>query len=151
MKTTFSYSQVLLGVAIGYLAYALLSFTKEIPELIRAVDRSTPHISAIVNEVELVRVEVAKVRDLVDKQIPAILLQVDTTLPLIVQGLAQSEQYANQLPQLWRHLEKIESRIQLLQQQLPSVLQRVDAVIAAANSTTEELAQWRPHSTQYFS
>ncbi|MBL4821982.1 MAG: hypothetical protein JKX90_00455 [Colwellia sp.] len=149
MKTAFSYSQALLGVAIGYLAYALLNFTKEIPGFIDAVDRSTPHISAIVKEVELVRIEVGKVRALVEKQIPAILMQVDTTLPLVKQGLVQSEQYSKQLPLLWQHLEKIENQIQLLQQHLPSVLQRVDAAIATTNSTTEELAQWRPHSTQY--
>ncbi|MBL4898982.1 MAG: hypothetical protein JKX76_04940 [Colwellia sp.] len=149
MKAQFSYSQVLLSVAIGYLAYALLSFTKEIPEFIHAVDRATPHISAIVNEVELVRIEVGKVRALVDEQVPAILMQVDTALPLVEQGLVQSEQYATQLPQLWRHLAEIETQIQLLQQSLPSVLQRVDAVIETTNSTTAEVSKWRSHSTQY--
>jgi len=149
MKTTFSYSQVFLGIAICYLAYALLSFTKEIPGFIHAVDRNTPHISSIVNEVELVRIEVGKVRAMVDKQIPAILMKVDTTLPLVEKGLAQSEQYSQQLPQLWQHLEKIQTQIQLLQQHLPSVLQRVDAVIKTTNATTEEVALWRPHSSQY--
>ncbi|WP_114326805.1 hypothetical protein [Candidatus Colwellia aromaticivorans] len=149
MKTQFSYSQVLLSVAIGYLAYALLSFTKEIPEFIHAVDRTTPHISAIVNEVELVRIEIGKVRTLVDKQVPAILRQVDTTLPIVEQGLAQSEQYSKQLPQLWIHLEEIERQIQLLQHSLPSVLQRVDAVIKTTNATTAEVSLWRAHSTQY--
>ncbi|PHR81796.1 MAG: hypothetical protein COA59_15260 [Colwellia sp.] len=149
MKTKFSYSQVLLSGAIGYLAYALLSFTKEIPEFIDAVDRTTPHISTIINEIELVRIEVGKVRVLVDKQIPAILMQVDKALPIAEQGLAQSEQYAKQLPQLWQHLDKIETQIQLLQEHLPSVLQRVDAVIETTNATTVEVSKWRPHSTQY--
>jgi len=149
MKTKFSYSQVLLSVAIGYLAYALLSFTKEIPGFIDAVDRVTPHISSIVNEVELVRIEVGKVRALVDEQVPAILMKVDTVLPLVEQGLAQSEQYYTQLPQLWQHLDVIETQIQLLQQSLPNVLQRVDAVIETTKATTVEVSKWRPHSTQY--
>lgn len=149
MKIQFSYSQALLGVAIGYLAFALLSITKEIPSFIQAVDRATPHISSIVNEVELVRIEVGKVRTLIDEQIPAILMKVDTTLPLVEQGLAQSDQYSKQLPQLWQHLDEIERQIELLQQALPGVLQRIDAVIETTNATTEEVSQWRPHSTQY--
>lgn len=149
MKATFSYSQLLLSAAIGYLAYALLSFTKEIPALIKAVDRATPHISAVVSEVELIRIEVGEVRALVDEQIPAILMQVDSALPLVEQGIAQSEHYAKELPQLWRHLEEVETQIRLIQQQLPSILQRVDAVIETTNATTEEISQWRPHSTQY--
>jgi regulator of replication initiation timing len=149
MKTKFSYSQILLSIAIGYLAYALLSFTKEIPGFIDAVDRATPHISSIVTEVELVRIEVGKVRALVDEQIPAILMQVDRAVPLVEQGLMQSEQYSQELPQLWQHLEKIETQIQLLQKSLPDVLQRVDAVVETTNATTLEVSQWRPHSTQY--
>lgn len=149
MKTTFSYSQLLLSAAIGYLAYALLSFTKEIPELIQAVDRTTPQISAIVSEVELVRIEVGQVRALIDEQIPAILMQVDSALPLVERGIAQSEQYSKEIPKLWQHLEEIEAQIQLVQQNLPSILQRVDAVIKTTNATTEEVALWRPHSTQY--
>jgi len=149
MKLNFSYSQVLLSGAIGYLAYALLSFTKEIPELINVVDRNTPFISTIVNEIKLVRIEVGKVRALVDKQIPAILMQVDRALPIAEQGLAQSEQYSQQLPQLWRHLDKIERQVGLLQQHLPAVLARVDAVVETTNATTKEVSQWRSHSTQY--
>lgn len=149
MIIKFSYSQILLSIAIGYLAYALLNFTKEIPGFIDAVDRATPHISSIVTEVELVRIEVGKVRALVGEQIPAILMQVDRTVPLVEQGLIQSEQYSKELPQLWQHLEKIETQIQLLQKSLPGVLQRVDAVVETTNATTFEVSQWRPHSTQY--
>lgn len=149
MKTNFSYSQVLLSIAIGYLAYALLNFAKEIPRLIHAVEIATPHISTIVSEVELVRVEVGKIRTLVDEQIPAILLQVDTAIPLVEQALAQGEQYSKQLVQLWRHLDVIETQMQLFQQYLPSVLQRVDAVVKTTNAATAEVSMWRPHSTQY--
>ena len=127
----------------------MLSFTKQIPELIQAVDRTTPHISGIVKEVELVRIEVGKVRVLIDEQAPAILGQVDSALPLVEQGLIQSEQYSKQLPKLWKHLTEIERQIDLVQKSLPRVLQRVDSVINTTNATTAEIKQWRPHSTQY--
>jgi hypothetical protein len=45
-----------------------------------------------------VRIEVGKVRALVDAQVPAILMKVDTALSLVEQGIAQGEQYYTQLP-----------------------------------------------------
>jgi len=144
-----SIPQILLALAITYLAYALLHVSKNIPSIINAIDNTTPHINTIVREVEQVRTEITQVRALVDKQLPAILMQIDSTLPLIEQGIAQSEQYASQLPKLWQHLDKIEMHIKMLQQDIPNVLRRVDNVIIASNEVREEVAKWRPHSTQY--
>ena len=92
MTSKTSISQILLAVAIAYFAYALLSFSQKIPNLINAIDRATPHIVTIVEEVELVRAEVTHVRALVDTQVPAILMQINNTIPLVEQALAQSEQ-----------------------------------------------------------
>lgn len=144
-----SISQTLLALAIAYFAYALLNFSKEIPNFIKAIDRTTPHVATIIDEVELVRIEVAQVRALVDKQVPAVLMQINNTLPLIEQGIMQSELYVKQLPELWQHLTKIEIQIQNLQQDLPNVLKRVDAVVVTSDKAINELAMWRPHSKQY--
>jgi len=149
MTTKFSYSQAILAMAIAYFAYALMSFSAQIPGFIHAVDRATPHIASIVNEVDLVRTEVAQVRDVVDKQLPAILSRIDSSLPLVEQGLTQSESYAQQLPNLWRHLDKMATQLSQIQQELPSLLKRVDAIVLMTNRTTDELAKWRPHSTKY--
>ncbi len=149
MISKFSISQALLALAIAYLAYALLSFTKELPSIINAIDRTTPHITTIIDEVELVRVEVAQVRTLVDKQVPAILSQIDSMLPLVEQGLMQSEVYSKQLPKLWQHLDNVERQVQALQKDLPSVLKRIDAVVITSNEAIVEFAKWRPHSTEY--
>ncbi len=149
MTSKFSISQGLLALAIAYFAYALLSFTKELPHIINAIDRTTPHITTIVDEVELVRVEVAQVRALVDKQVPAILSQIDNILPLVEQGLMQSEAYAKQLPKLWQHIDSVEMQIQALQKDLPSVLKRIDAITITSHEAIDELAKWRPHSTKY--
>lgn len=156
MISKFSISQALLALAIAYFAYALLSFSKEVPGFIEAVDRTTPHIETIVDEVALVRSEVALIRSevtlvrgLVDKQVPAILLKIDTALPVIEQGLAQSEHYSKQLPTLWQHLDKIEVQMQALQKDLPKVLKRVDDAVITSNEAINELAQWRPHSEKY--
>jgi len=151
MTTKFSYSQTLLAIAIAiaYFAYALIGFTQQIYGFINAVDRSAPHITSIVNEVSLVRAEVAQVRHVVDNQLPAILSRIDGSLPLVEQGLAQSEYYAQQLPDLWLHLNKIETQMSQIQQELPSLLKRVDAIVLMTNKTTDELAKWRPHSTKY--
>lgn len=149
MTSKFSVSQALLAIAIAYFAYALLDFSKEIPNIIKAVDRTTPYISTVVDEVELVRAEVTQVRMVVDKQVPAILMQINNILPLVEQGLVQSELYSQQLPKLWRHLDKLEVQIQSLQKDLPTVLKRVDAVIITSNEALSESAKWRPHSTKY--
>ncbi len=149
MMSKFSISQTLLAIAIAYFAYALLNFSEEIPSLIKAIDKSTPHISAIVDEVELVRKEVTQVRALVDKQVPTILMQINSVLPLIEQGLKQSDQYSKQLPKLWQHLDTIEAQIQTLQKDLPKVLKRVDAVVITSNEAISESTKWRPHSAKY--
>lgn len=149
MTTKFSYSQALLAVAIAYFAYALLSFTKQVPHFINAVNNTTPYIDTIVNEVSLVRAEVTQVRTVVDTQLPTLLSRIDNTLPLLERGLSQSDYYAQQLPQLWQHLTKLEAKITQIQQMLPSLLTRVDDVVLMTNATTNELAKWRPHSTEY--
>ncbi len=149
MISKFSVSQALLALAIAYFAYALLSLTKELPSIISAIDRTTPHITTIIDEVELVRVEVAQVRTLVDKQVPAILSQINNILPLVEQGLMQGEAYSKQLPKLWQHLDNVEMQIQALQKDLPSILRRVDAVVITSNTAIDELAKWRPHSAKY--
>jgi len=149
MTSKTSITQVLLAFAIAYFAYALLSFSKEIPNIITAIDRTTPHIATIIEEVELVRTEVTQVRALVDTQMPAILMQINNTLPLVEQALAQSEQYSQQLPKLWQHLDQIELQIESLQKDLPNVLKRVDAVVKTSSEAMNELAMWRPHSKQY--
>jgi len=149
MMSKFSVSQALLAIAIAYFAYALLNFSKEIPSFINAIDRTTPHISTIVDEVELVRAEVTQVRALVDKQVPEILGQINNILPLVEQGLEQSEQYSKQLPNLWQHLDKVEMQLQALQKDLPEILNRIDAVVLMSNDAISESAKWRPHSTKY--
>jgi len=149
MTSKFSISQALLAIAIAYFAYALLNFSKEIPSFIKAIDRTTPHISTIVDEVELVRAEVTQVRILVDKQVPAILQQINNILPLVEQGLEQSEHYSKQLPNLWQHLDKVEMQLQVLQKDLPKILKRIDAVVLTSNDVISESAKWRPHSTKY--
>jgi len=149
MTSKFSVSQALLAIAIAYFAYALLNFSKEIPGFIKAIDRTTPHISTIVDEVELVRAEVTQVRALVDKQVPAILMQISNILPLVEQGLEQSDHYSKQLPKLWQHLGEIEVQIQALQKNLPEVLKRVDAVVITSNEALNESTKWRPHSAKY--
>lgn len=149
MVTKFSYSQALLAVAIAYFGYALLAFTSQLPSFINAIDRTSPHITTVVNEVSLVRAEVSQVRDVVNKQLPAILLQIEKSLPLVEEGLAQSEKYSQQLPILWGHLDKVEAQITNIQDELPNLLARVDAIVLMTNSVTGELAKWRPHSTKY--
>lgn len=149
MKSSFSISQALLALAIAYFAFALLSFTKEIPAFISAIDRTTPHITIVVDEVESVRKEVAQVRELVAQQVPEILMQINSMMPLIEQGLEQSEQYSKQIPTLWQHLDKIEKQLQTFQKELPEILTRIDDVVLTTNEVIEEVGKWRPHSTQY--
>jgi surface antigen len=149
MKSIFSLSQVLLALAIIYFAFALLKFSSEIPAFISAIDRATPHISTVVEEVELVREEVTQVRMLVDKQVPEILEQIGHLLPLIEQGLAQSEQLGQQIPDLWLQLDKIEKQFNLVHKEIPQILSRIDDVVLTSNEAINEAEKWRPHSTQY--
>jgi surface antigen/uncharacterized protein YoxC len=149
MKSIFSISQALLALAIIYFAYALLKFSNEIPPFIDAIDRTTPHISTVVGEVELVREEVTQVRMLVDHQVPEILEKISHLLPLIEQGLEQSEQFGKQIPALWQQLDKIEKQLQLVHKEVPQILSRIDNVVLTSNEAISEAAKWRPHSTQY--
>ncbi|MCW8865964.1 MAG: hypothetical protein OQK09_12605 [Colwellia sp.] len=149
MINKFSYSQLLMAAAIAYLAYALINFTAQVPSFIRALDKTAPHIDNMINESNLVRTEIAQMRQLVDEQLPVILARIDTSLPLVKQGLIQSDNYAQQLPVLWSHLDNLEAQLTQIQQSIPSILERVDAMVLTANSTTDEVAKWRPHSSQY--
>ena len=107
MKKQFSYSQVLLALAIAFLAWSLLKFTMQVPAIlsfiektVKTVDSVSPSIDDIVKEVALVRVEVGKVRALVAQQTQASLSQVQASLPVVQQVVVESEYYSRQLPAL---------------------------------------------------
>lgn len=156
MAKQFSYSQALLALAIAFLAFSVLKFTLQIPEILNVVDKTTqtidavnPNISDIVDEVALIRKEVANVRALVSEQTPEILSQVEASLPVIRDVVLESENYSKQIPALLAQLDKIEQQVALLQKNMPSILARVDAVVKSTDNTTAEVARWRPHSSQY--
>lgn len=156
MVKQFSYSQALMAVAIAFLAWSLFKFTLQVPAILSVIERTnqtvdsvSPKIDDIVAEVALVRLEVSAVRILVAQQTPGILSQVEASLPVIQQVVAESEHYSRQLPALLTQLTKIEQQVALLQASMPVILKRVDAVVKATNKTTAEAANWRPHSTEY--
>jgi predicted transcriptional regulator len=159
----FSYSQSLLAFSIAFLAFSLLKIAIEIPSIVKVIDKSTttvdnisPQIPDIVSSVKLINeqipeivAEVAEVRKMLDRQVPNVLEQVNLIRPVISSAVDQSNQYVEQLPDLFNHLEKIEQQINAIQAAIPSILQRVDAVVITTKNTTEEIALWRPHSTEY--
>lgn len=156
MVKQFSYSQALLALAIALLALSLFKFTMHVPAIINAIEKTTttvdlvsPKVDDIVSEVALVRIEVSKVRNLVSQQTPAILSQVEATLPVVQQVIVESEYYSRQLPRLLDQIANIEQQVEKLQASMPAILKRVDDVVITTNNTTEEVARWRPHSTRY--
>jgi surface antigen len=156
MIKKFYYSQALLAVAIAFLAFSLFRFSLHIPAVINAikdttdtVDLVSPQIDSIVNEIELVRIEVSKVRTLVQQQTPDILSQVAATLPVVEQVILESKNYSRQIPALLDKLSSIEQQVASLQTSLPEILKRVDVIVKTMDNTMAEIALWRPHSTQY--
>ncbi|ALO35997.1 hypothetical protein CMT41_15645 [Colwellia sp. MT41] len=156
MTKKFSYSQALLAVAIAFFAWSLYKFTVQLPAIVSVIEKTThtvdllsPKIDDIVTEVALVRVEVAKVRELVAQQTPEILSQVAASLPVVQQVIVESEYYSRQLPALLSQLASIEQQVAKLQASMPAILKRVDDVVNTTNNTTAEVARWRPHSTRY--
>ncbi|MEI6893298.1 MAG: hypothetical protein V5789_01420 [Colwellia sp.] len=156
MIKQFSYSQALLALAIGALAWSMFKFTLYVPEILKViekisntVDLVTPQIEVIIDEVALVRKEVSKVRELIDQQTPTILAQVEATRPVISEVIKESQKYSTQLPALLSQLANIEKQVTSLQKGLPAILKRVDSLVQTTNKTTAEVARWRPHSSQY--
>jgi hypothetical protein len=156
MIKQFSYSQALLALAIAFLAFSLLKFSSHVPDILSVIDKTTrtvdsviPKVDDIVNEVTLVRVEVGKVRALVSQQTPAILAQVEASLPVLQQVMVESENYSKQLPALLSQISSIEQQVEKLQKSMPAILKRVDAIVKTTNDSTAEVARWRPHSSRY--
>jgi len=156
MVKQFSYSQALLALAIAFLSFSLLRFTAQVPAILKVIESTSntvntvsPKIDDIVKEVALVRAEVTKVRALVSQQTPIILSQVEASLPVIRQVVLESENYSKQLPAVLLQLSRIEQQVTLLQADMPNILKRVDAIVKTTNKTTDEVALWRPHSSQY--
>jgi hypothetical protein len=156
MIKEFSYSQALLALAIAFLAFSLFKFTLQVPAILDVIDKTTitvgsviPKVEDIVNEVTLVRVEVGKVRALVLQQTPAILAQVQASLPVVQQVLVESENYSRQLPALLSQMSSIEQQVEQLQKAMPTILKRVDAIVKTTNNSMAEVARWRPHSSRY--
>lgn len=149
MTKNFSYSQALLALAIGLLALSIFRFTTHLPEIITVVDKTTTVVESFNPKVDTIIEEVSQVRALVSEQTPKILAKVDSTLPVIKQVVLESGHYSSQLPTFLAELAKIEAQVALLQKSMPDILKRVDAVVKTTQTTTDEVALWRPHSSQY--
>ncbi len=156
MMKAFSYSQALLAFAVAFLAYSLVQVSRHVPDILHTINQTTqivesvsPKIDDIINEVALVRTEVANVRVLVAEQTPAILSQIEVTRPVVSEVISESKSYSKQLPDLLKQLSQIEQLITSIQADLPELLQRVDDIVKTTNTTTAEMALWRPHSKQY--
>jgi hypothetical protein len=156
MMKVFSYSQALLAIAIGLLSYSLIQFTQHIPNILTTIKQTSeivatvsPKINDIIDEVALVRAEVANVRALVAEQTPEILSQIEMTRPIVSDVIAESENYSKQLPELLKQLTEIEQLVTSIQTDLPTILKRVDAIVVTINNTTREMALWRPQSKEY--
>jgi len=161
--TRFSISQVVLALAIAYLAFSLVKVAKQIPHIVEIIDKTNvtvdkitpqiPDILSTINSINLqvnaVVAEVASVRTLVDQQLPPLLQEVELLRPVVNNIVTESQQYSQNIPNLLTHLSTLETQITEVQQQLPLVLKRVDDVVKMTNNTTAELAKWRPHSKEY--
>lgn len=149
MTTKLNVSQTLLALAIALLAFSLIKIADQIPNIIQVINKASPQVDTVIDEVTLIREEVKSVRLLVAKQTPDILAKVEATLPIIEQALAESERYSSQLPIALEQIAKLTTDVQVLNKSLPNILHRIDAVVEMANNTTNEIALWRPHSTEY--
>jgi len=151
MINKFNLSQILLSLAVAFLAFSLIKIANQIPDILRVVEKSGPKVDAIVDEANLIRKEVRLVRLLVAQQTPEILAKVENTLPVVKQVITESGRYSSQLPAAFEQVEKLTQDIQQLRESLPSILQRIDAIVDATNNTTSEVAKWRPHSRGFLS
>lgn len=149
MINKFTIPQILLALAITFLAFSLIKIANQVPDIIRIIDKVSPQIDDIVEEVELIRNEVKLVRLLVAQQTPEILAKVDSMLPVVQEVVAESERYSSQVPIALEQIEKLAQDIQQLEKSIPDILQRIDAVVNATNNTVSEVALWRPHSREY--
>ena len=70
-------------------------------------------------------------------------------MPVIEQVIAESERYSSQLPNVIGQVEQLTQNVQQLEKSLPSILQRIDAIVDATNNTVGEVALWRPQSEEY--
>ncbi|TPH12024.1 hypothetical protein [Litorilituus lipolyticus] len=139
---TFSISQIILALAITYLAYSLSEVARQVPDVVAMVNNVKPQMDNIALQVALVKDEVTLTRELITKQLPEVLRQVEASIATIDNVIAESENYSRNIPSLLQRLEYFE-------QQIPLAYQRLDNLEAATNHAVAEIALWRPHSNHY--
>lgn len=151
-----SYSQLIFALALFALAASLFNIARYIPQILEVVNRTVktvddvaPNIDNIVSEVALIRKEVTLVREQLAIHVPMVVTQVSATLPVIQQVVKESGHYSKQIPTLLQKISNIEATFSSFNAQLPHLLQRVDSVTLTTQNTVNEMALWRPHSTQY--
>jgi surface antigen len=159
----FSYSQALLALAILFLAYALLQVTANIPLIVKSIDKASntidktaitidkisPEIPRALAQAEKIRAEVALVRLMLDKQIPDILEQIETSKPLLDAAIKESERYSSQIPKVTQQIALVQADIDQFTKLVPDILNRIDNIVNMANTTQAEVEKWRPISERY--
>ena len=156
MAKQFSFSQLVLAIAITFLASAIFNISRYIPDVLTTINHTTktadalkPEINQIIEEVALVREEVALVRQQIELQVPAVLTQVEQALPVVDRLIGESEHYSSQLPTLFTKISLFEARMMSLEKKLPEMFLRIDDITNTSNAALTEIALWRPHSRAY--
>jgi archaellum component FlaC len=140
-----SVSQIFFAASIGYLAYSLIQISIQIPNALRLIGESTERMEKFQPQINKIILQVGNI----NKQIPAILSQIEQTRPLIEQTLIESDKYSSQIPLLSAHLTRLEQQAAAVEKQLPDILKRIDNLVITTDNVTQEIAKWRPHSLEY--
>lgn len=129
-----------LAAALAYFAYEASRISRQIPEILVAVENATAQVDPVVSEVAkiseqlpLILDEVAEVRQLV----PPILNEVAETRKIVPSVLAEVEKTRLAIPPILVEVERT-------RKELPAVLKTVDGASKSVTMATREIKAYRP-------
>lgn len=139
-----AFSMLMLAAALVYFTIELVNITRQIPEILLTVERTSEKIGPVVEEVGEIRGLVPPILKEIEetrKLVPPILKEIEETRKIIKPAI---NEYAKTNEQIPRILDEVEAT----RKALPEVLKTADKASSAVMAISKEVEKTRPLITE---
>lgn len=138
---------ILLAGSMAWLAFGLVSVSRQIPEMMTRVDAVNTRVDAVVSVIPLVTEaipplldEVAEVR----KVLPSVLAEVGSVRGTVDGVVKEAGQIRAEIPAILSRVDRIEGEIARIEKALPDILKSVDGASSAVNRAATQVKEALP-------
>ena len=136
----FSFSLLALACSLTYFGYALIRVIEQIPKVLEQLDKTSMTVEPITAQIP----DVLETVNQVSATIPSVVEEAKAYRQLVPEILAEVKTLRETLPEVLSRVDAIDTRVQEVNAQLPSILDTADSAVLAVNQTNQTVKEVVP-------